>query len=299
MRNFRRAPEAFFIALLLMVVHSCSLLLHSPAVVQDADAAFEAGEYEEALRLYGQYIDAQKSRNRDVNGAVLNRAGVSAFELGQTQAAIDYLELARHTPESDALTYATLAKAYRTVDNLSREISNLERYLEAYPGHEEADVLRKRLFIALVESRNWHQAADLWLEFPGEKYKDEALMTGFLKVNRALENTGKASDLADMLLDLNPRNTEALDYLGRKHFDEAISRYNREMRAYEQNRTHRQYAKLLEAFEIMNTDFRIALNYFLRLYEQDPRPEYASFLANIYERFQDEERARYFRSRAR
>ena len=299
MIQHKRAPILVYFVFAIFFVHSCALLQPTAELENQADAAWEAGNFEEAFGLYEQIIEAHQSREQAVDGVLLNRAGISAWESGETQKALEYLELARHTADADAATFATLAKAYREVDNLSREITNLERYVERFPDGPEVKALRNRLFMTLVESLNWQQAKDLWADLGGDPYQDEEMLTAYLQVNRALDDVEKSAAIAEQLLDLNRNNQEALDFLGRMHFDQAVSLYNREMRAYEQNRTHRQYAQLLEALEITNTDFRIALNYFERLYALDPKPEYATFLANIYERFQDEERARYYRQRAR
>lgn len=289
----------FFISVILLsTIIACSSLRQVSELGQRADQAYEAGDLQGAYELYVRIIETTPSRDQLSDGHVYNRAGVLAFKFGDTGKSLDYLELARHTPAADADTYITLARAYREVDNLSREITNLERYIEHFPNGDDADVARKRLFETYVESMNWHLAADLWGDLPGDPYRDKDLMEAYLLMHKALGNDEKATDIAEKLLDMNPNNIPALDHLARKHFNEAVSRHNREMRAYEQNRTHRQYAILLEAFEIINTDFRIALDYFKRLYRQDPRPEYAGFLANIYERFQDEENARYYQRRA-
>lgn len=299
MKHQIKRPIFFIISIILFSsIIACSPLRQVSELSQRADQAYAAGDFTEAYELYVKVIETTSSRDQLSDGHVYNRAGVLAYKLGDTGKSLEYLELARHTPAADAGTYITLAKAYREIDNLSREITNLERYMEHYPGGDDADYARKRLFETYVESLNWQLAANLWDDLPGNPYQDEGLMEGYLMMHKALDNDEKATDVAEKLLDLNRDNIPALDHLARKHFNEAVSRYNREMRAYEQNRTHRQYAILLEAFEIINTDFRIALDYFQRLYNQDPRSEYAGFLANIYERFQDEEKARYYRRRA-
>jgi len=293
--------RGFYVIILLTIsvlINGCGSLGHISRLSEEAEKAYEAGDYERALIAYQEVIDAERGQNRSVDGQIYRRAGYSAYQTGDTDRAIEYMEFARHTEAADEKTFAVLAKSYREIDNLSREITNLERYVELHPEGEEFVEMQRRLFETLVESMNWHQAHDLWPQLSGEPYKDEGLMADYVLVNQALGYDDKAADLSEKVLDLNLYNKIALDFLGRKHFNEAVSRYNREMRAYESNRTHRQYAQLLEALEIVNTDLRIALNYFTRLYEQDPKPEYAGFLANIYERFQDEERARYYRRRA-
>lgn len=288
-------------AILLMtiiIVNGCASIGHLARLSEEADQAFMAGDYERALTVYQELIDTERSHDRSVEGIFYQRAGIAAYETGNTDRAIEYMEFARHTEAADANTFLVLAKSYREIDNLSREITNLERYVEMFPDGEAFDEMQRRLFETLIESLNWQQAYDLWPKLAGNPYQEEDLLASYVKVNQALGKDEKAADIAEKVLDLNVYNKIALDFLGRRHFHDAVNRYNREMRAYEANRTNRQYAQLLEALEVINTDLRIALNYFTRLYEQDPRPEYAGFLANIYERFQDEERASYYRRRA-
>ncbi len=288
----------YILAMAIIILNGCASIGHVARLSEDAEQAFMAGDYEKALTLYHELIDTQRGQDRPVDGLYYQRAGFAAYQTGDTDRAIEYLEFARHTEAADENTFAVLAKSYREIDNLSREITNLERYVGLYPDGEAFDEMQKRLFETLVESMNWQQAYDLWPELAGDPYQDESLLASYVIVNQALGNDEEAADIAEKVLDLNAYNKTALEYLGRRHFQDAVNRYNREMRAYETNRTHRQYAQLLEALEVVNTDLRIALNYFTRLYEQEPKPEYAGFLANIYERFQDEERARYYRRRA-
>ena len=294
----KRTYHFIILVTTIIIVNGCASIGHMARLSEEADQAFEAGDYEKALTYYQDFIDAQRGQERSVGGRYYQRAGISAFETGNTGQAIEYMEAARHTDAADANTFFVLAKSYRETDNLSREITNLERYVNMYPDGEAFDDMQKRLFETLVESLNWQLAYDLWPQLSGNPYEDEDLLALYVLVNRALDKDDKAADMAEKVLELNIYNKIALDFLGRHHFHEAVNRYNREMRAYEANRTHRQYAQLLEALEIINTDLRIALDYFIHLYQQDPKPEYAGFLANIYERFQDEERANYYRRRA-
>lgn len=299
MKNQIKHPIILILSIILLsAINACSPLRQVSEPSLEADQAYAAGDFAKAYELYVGVIETTPSRDQLSDGHVYNRAGILAYKLGDTGKSLEYLELARHTPAADADTYITLAKAYRKIDNLSREITNLERYIEHFPNGSDVDYALNQLFKTYVESLNWQLAMNLWSDLPGDPYMNEDLVESYLIMHKALDNDEKATDIAEKLLDLNANNIYALDHLARKHFNEAVSRHNREMRAYEQNRTNRQYAQLLEAFEIINTDFRIALDYFQRLYRQDPRPEYAGFLANIYERFQDDENARYYRQRA-
>ncbi len=283
---------------LAIFIAGCAPLRHIEELSKEADAAMEAGERERALDLYEQIIAMHRENDRSVDGRILRNAGLIAFDLGETSKAIEYLDPVRHTDAADAQTYRALALSYREIDNLSREIRMLEYYVNHYPAGVDFGEMQRRLFMTYVESQNFRQAYDLWPELEGSPEEDENLMSAYLEVLIALDHDKQATLHAEQILAMNRNNLTALDWLARHHFREADALYRREMQAYEQNRTHRQYAQLLDALEIVNTNLRIALDYFTRLYNQNPTSEYASFLANIYERFQDEDNARYYRRRA-
>lgn len=285
-------------ALLLLFFSACALLRPYDELASDAEAALEAGDKVQALTHYDALIAAYEEDDERAPGEVYQQAGLLAYALDDTSKSIDYLEQARYTSAANAETYETLAKAYRDIDNLSREITMLEHYVDNYPGTDAYQAMQYRLFETLGESRNHEQAHALWKELDGEPRKDERMLTMYLQVLQSLEKDKETTRTAEDLLKLNDDNMEALDWLAKKHFRQAEYLYNREMQAYEENRTHRQYAQLLDALEVVNTDLRIALDYFKRLYEQEPSSEYASYLANIYARFQDEEKARYYQNRA-
>jgi hypothetical protein len=44
--------------------------------------------------------------------------------------------------------------------------------------------------------------------------------------------------------------------------------------------------------------FQKSLDYFLTLYETDPKPEYAKYIGNIYKRLQKEDKAEYYHEKA-
>lgn len=288
----------FTVLLTLIFFTSCSSLRSLDELSESAETAYEAGNQEEAFEAYNRLIAAYRNQNREPDGEIYQRAGLIAFELNETAKAIEYLELARHSHAVDDKTYLTLAKAYREIDNLSREITMLEQYVEGYSHGPDFKDMQRRYFLTLAESLNYQQAYALWPQLAGEAGSDETLLTAYLQTLQALGHERQATLKAEEILSLNRNNIKALDWLAKRHFRQADDLYRREMQAYEQNRTRRQYAQLLESLEVINTDLRIALDYFKRLYAQDPRSEYASYMANIYERFQDDENARYYRRRA-
>ena len=279
-----------------LLIGSCSLLKPVAEIDEEKEAreAYSAGDYELALEEYERLIESRRDSEQDVDGEFFHCAGLSAFHLGLTTRALDHLERARHTDAVNDQTYAALALAYREIDNLSREITHLENYLTTYPEGDQAAALRVRYFETLAESRNWQQAYELWPDLREDARESYELLNHYFQVNMALGHENTSEELAEELLDMNKDHAEALDRLARRYFERAEARYQEEMDAYNRNRTHRQYAQLLAAFEELNKDFRTSLNYFLRLYELNPTREYASFLVNIYTRFENDERARYY-----
>ena len=276
---------------------SCSQIRPVAAEVDEERVAREAyskGDYALALEEYERLIEDSRNSEQEVDGELFNCAGLAAFALGMTSRALDHLERARHTDAANEQTYAALALAYREIDNLSREITHLENYLTNYPEGELADALRVRYFETLVESKSWQQAYALWPELGEKSQNDYEMLNHYFEVNLALGHEDKADELAEALLEFDENNVVALDRLAKKYFYRAETLYQQEMEAYNKNRTHKQYAQLLDAFEKLGEDFRTSLRYFLRLYGLNPTREYASFLRNIYARFENDGRVRYY-----
>ena len=283
---------------IIFIAGGCAALSQLDGKAEAADEIYETGEPAEALDAYEEVIAAYEEEGESVPPRIYRRAGLLAYELGDTGKTIDYLGEIRRTPHADAATHAALARSYREIDNLSLEITSLENYVENYPDGEEIDEMRAMLFETLVESEQTEEAYALWPQLDRSYRQDEAMMSAYMEVKQELGHEESVTELAEEILEINPDNPTALEWLGRKHLKEAEKRYNREMAAYEENRTHRQYAQLLEELEIVNTDLHIALDYFKRLFEQEPLPAYASYIANIYERLQNEEKADQYRNKA-
>ncbi len=99
------------------------------------------------------------------------------------------------------------------------------------------------------------------------------------------------------LLDLNPRHPAALEWNAKKYFWQGENRYKREMEAYENNKTTRQYRILLKELKKSTRDYKKALGFFEKLWAVKPseRERYASYLATIYARFGDKEKADHYK----
>lgn len=284
--------------LILLFLASCATLRQGNQLTEDAHIAFLNQDYETALASYEQFIQENAGDITLIPDSIYRDAGLSAFYLEQPGKAMDYLINIRHSDVANAQTQYALALLNREIDNLSREITALESYVENYPEGEHIEKMRERLFETYAQSRNYEKALPLWSEIEGNARKDESLLNDYFTILKELEKEeDELYNVASELLALNPDNTDALYYLATHYFYRAENRYQSEMEAYERNRTHRQYAQLLKAFELVNADFRKSLNHFLHLYSIDPQRRYARFIGNIYLRFEDREKAKYYHSK--
>jgi tetratricopeptide (TPR) repeat protein len=282
-----------------LFISSCTVSKQVKQLNYDAETAYQAGDYQLALNSYEELISLRTDRNKKVEGLVYQKAGLAAWEIEEAQKAIDYLEKAKQTSAVNSKTLATLAKAYLKIDNLSREINNLEEYVEKYPQGEELNEVNRQLFIAYIESTNWDLAKNLWPSLDSEYHSDPRVMDGYLKLNRQLGESENLVDMARQLLKIEPNNLEALEVLAQEFYKMAEDSYQKEMRAYERNKTTRQYRQLLKELEVINANFKTSRDYFERLYKLDPNPRYATFLGNIYTRFDNKKQANYYYKKAK
>ncbi len=284
-----------FFLLIFLLLASCATLRQGNPFADEAHQAFKNEEYETALASYEEFIQQHQDDVTLIPDSIYRNAGLSAFYSDQPAKALDYLNNIRHSDLANAPVQYALAMLNRQIDNLSREITALEHYVENYPEEKHIVEMRERLFETYVESKNYDKALSLWPQIEDKARKEESSLNDYFTILKELEKEEeKLFGVANELLALNPDNTDALYYLATHYFYRAENRYQAEMDAYERNRTHKQYAQLLKAFDIVNADFRKSLNYFLHLYSIDPQRRYARFIGNIYLRFEDREKARYY-----
>jgi tetratricopeptide (TPR) repeat protein len=293
MKNF------YFYIFVLLFAASCSSSKQFTQLSSNAQKEYTNGNFEQSLSQYENIIALYASKNKEVDGSAYLYAGLSAWELKQSQKAIDYLEKAKQTPKITSLGYLTLAKAYFNADNLSREISNLEEYIDKFPSGTELSDVRKQLFTAYVRSENWEPANSLWTTIGDECQNSTEYLVGYLSVCRKMGLDEQRDKTAQQILKLDKKNVDALEVLADKYFWLAENRYQSEMKTYNSNRTNKQYSILLKALETINENFKVSRDYYLRLWEIEKNPKYATYLGNIYSRFDNKERSDYFYRQAK
>lgn len=285
--------------IIILLLQSCVSSLNTTKLSEDGEAAYQTGNYEAALIAWEQIIESREGKGKKAKALVYVGGGKSALELGQNDKARKYLETAREIGFSSPEMYVSLAKVYKNIDNLSKEITALETYHEKYPQGEKINTINTRLFETYVESENWDLAIDLWPEIKTQAQSNTGLLAGYLTVNKNMENTTVCDKLARQILKLEASNVTALEWYAEKYFWKAENLYVSEMKAYKNKRTSNQYKKLLKALDEVWPTFRKSRDYFLKLYKIEPKKEYAKYLGKIYTRFDNKQKANYYNKKAK
>jgi len=262
--------------------------------LQDANNAFSAGDYQKALTNYEEIVELKKLEKKRPDSTIYQNAGISAWELKQTDKAIQYLEIAKRYPIATDKTYSILAKIFLEKDNLSKEITNLEAYTTKYPQGSEIQAMRKQLFNAYLKSENWDSSYKLWTSIDPKDQNDAKMLNSYFKVCEKLNYKNQLDGVAQKLLKADANNIDALEHFAEKYYWLAENSYIKEMKAYNEHKTQEQYQKLLAAFKVLNENYKISRDYFLRLYQISPKSRYATFLGNIFTRFENKEKADYY-----
>ena len=284
----------YLIIVLAIALSDCSTGTNLTKTIQDGETSYEAGDYQAALNYYETVITDYKNQGKENECPVYYRAANAASQLGMTDKATAYLEQNRYTPNVNGDTYFELSKLYRKVDNLSKELDALETYLEKYPEGNKTEQVHARLFEIYVEIENWEMALEEWEKIPHEKQDDPGFIEGYFYAYIAMENDSVCDALATVLLTNDAQNLLALDWTAKKYFWKAEDRYQAELKAYDENKTNKQYIRLLKALNEVSVDFKTSLGYFKTLYELDPNPKTAKYLGNIYNRLDNKKKADYY-----
>lgn len=280
--------------LLALVAVACSTGTNVSKAIREGETAYQAGDYPTALQYYESVIAEYNKEGKSNECPVYFAAADAASELGMQDKAIGYLEQNRFTDRVNGDTYLQLSMLYRDKDNLSKELDALETYLDKYPDGDQTTWVHRRLFEIFIEIEEWDRATDEWFALPDSAHGDPELVEKYFLANRALKNDSICDRLGVALLEGDSENLPALDWMAKKYFWQAEYRYQAELKAYDENRTNRQYNKLLKALDEVSDDFKTSLGYFTTLYDLDPTAQTAKYLGNIYNRLDDKKKAAYY-----
>lgn len=294
-KSIMKFSKFILVSVIILLMQSCA----SMKLTSEGNAAYEKGDYKNVLLNLEQVINSKESSSKKAKGEVYEQAGIAAFELNNIEKAQKYLETAKDIAYSSEPMYATLAKVYKQIDNLSKEITTLEIYCKKYPQGKNANEIKARLLETYVESENWDLAIKLWPQIESQAQNNANILANYLVVNKNLENKETCEEIAKQLEAIDSKNITLLEYYADKYFWEAENLYVSEMNAYKKKRTSSQYKKLLNALDKVWPNFQKSRDYYLTLYKIEQKPEYAKYLAMIYTRYDDKEKAAYYNKKAK
>jgi len=289
---------ALITLLFVFALTACTVSKQLKQLGIQAQYQYKEGNYAEAYSLYDEIISIKTGQGKDAEANVYQNAGIAALHVDRVSDAINYLEKVKERSSANAQTYYYISKAYLKVDNLSREIINLEEFTRMYPDKEEIADVNHQLFMAYVRSENWDKAHTQWTLLSSKQQEEVLTIEGYVKVVQHLGHPNEVLSLAKKLLQSDSKNVLGLEVLAVHYYNLAENSYQSEMKAYEKNRTNRQYKQLLAALKVINKNFKTSSDYFESLYKLKPEPRFANYLGNIYTRFENKSKANYYYSKA-
>ena len=272
----------------------CSTTLTLNKQIAIADQAISTGDYETALASYTKLINDQQSKDKEISGSIYSSAAKAAFRLNKITEAEMYFKQAYYKGYADAEMYSNMISIYKSIDNLSKEIDALEYFVKNFKADDRFTNFNQRLLETYIESENWEKAVALWPSLDTKNQMDVHNMELYLTALKNLNNESKSDMVANAILKLNVTSQPALEWMAEKFFMRAENRYQKEMTAYEKNKTNKQYKIMLKALDVVTSNFKKSLKYYQKLYKLYPSKEYAKFMANIYIRFQDKAKSEYY-----
>jgi tetratricopeptide (TPR) repeat protein len=258
-----------------------------------AEAAESQSNYAEAVKQWNLYFSETAREEIDIDGITYARAAKTAFRAGMDNQSADWFDQARYRNYADKEMYFMLAEIFRKQNNFSKELSALEYYFENFDKNNTD--INLRLFSLYHEINETEKVLNIWPLLSPEDQKTEKNLDIFFELNKLLNNEQICDSISLELLKIAPGHTGALEWNATKFYRKAENHYQAEVEKYENNRTRRQYRILLDELKQVTADFKTALNYFEKLWEQNRDVKYAGYLANIYTRLNDKEKAEYFR----
>ncbi len=288
--------HSFYLLILVNILVSCGAPKQSINYSQLAENAYQSGEYQQSIDQWQQYIENQETNSLEINPKVYADIAKAYFQMEQYEKAEQYFDQARNKDYADDEMYVMMSQRYRMIDNLSKELTTLEYYRDHFSSRKDSIQMRNRLFETYIESENWKPAQTVWKEMDMESQQSEEYLQQYFEMNKALEQKEQCDEISLQLLAINAQNKDAMEWQAKKYFKLAEDRYQTAMAAYNKKKTTKNYKILLKELDLVTADFKKSLEYFESLWEMEEGKKYASYLANIYVRFDDKKKADYYKS---
>ena len=259
-----------------------------------AQAASAEGNFGGALQNWESYFSQLNAKNLAIPQGDYVMAANDAFKAQNFPKAVSWFDSARLDGYEGADMHLACAAIFRSQDNLSRELTSLRVLADKYPEVAAKEGIHTRLFEIYMEIDR-EKALAQWNKLDETVQGTEKYLENYFLLNKNLNNNALCDSLAEVLLVLNPGHVAALEWNGEKYYWLSENRYQTEMEKYNKKRTHVQYQFLLGELKKVTADFIRSRDYFEKLWKKDENPRYATFLANIYNRLDNPEKAQYYK----
>ncbi len=256
--------------------------------------AEESGDYILATERWEYYFN-QLPPDNEVEDSVYAHAAQTAFEASKLEKSLEWFEQARQKGYDEPSMYQTLAQIYQYQGNISKELTALEEYIDKSMNADPEAY--SRLFSIYNTTDQPKKAVEAWERMPDTEKRTEQNLERFFTLNKQMDNDSRADSVSLALLEVAPDHVGALEWQAQKNYDLGTVRYQREMDKYEARPTTGNYQTLLRGLKAASVHFRDALQYFEKLWEVNPddRSRYAEYMNNIHVRFNDKQKADYYR----
>ncbi len=284
----------FVVTVALFIAIGCKTAVTVVDYRQSAETAEEAGDYVIATEAWKAYFE-QLPAGSEPEGSVYAQAAQTAYQAADVNQALKWFDQAIHSGYEDHSMYLTLAQIYRHQGNISKELTAIQEFRERSP--EANPDVNARLFSIYYTTNQPEKAMEAWSEVPDTQKRTEQFLDRYFTLNKQLGNDATADSVSIELLKIAPEHVDALEWQAQKNYEKGEERYQREMKNYQDRPTTGNYQTLLRGLKAASVDFRKALEYFEKLWEVNPddRQEYAVYMNNIHVRFNDKEKADYYR----
>lgn len=279
---------------ILFGVASCKTPVNLTAYKESAETAEAAGDYLIATEAWEAYF-AQYPADNELEGSVYAQAAHTAYRATEIEQALEWFQQAMQKGYDEPSMYQTLAEIYKFQGNVSKELTAIEEYIEK-SGKADPEVY-SRLFSIFYTTDQPQKAMEAWEKMPDTEKRTEQNLERYFSLNKQLNNEAKLDSVSLALLEVAPEHVGALEWQAQKNYERAEARYQSEMKKYEARPTTGNYQTLLRGLKASSAVFREALRYFEKLWEVNPdsRDQYAVYMNNIHVRFNDKEKADYYR----
>lgn len=282
------------------LIFSAALLLASCSSTQkgigtqDADLAYSQKNYVSALESYNRVIDSYTAKKQKAPASVLAAAGKCLYNLNDKQKAMDMFSQASDLGFTDEESLFMRISYYGELDNLSKEVDCLDKYVADYPQGANISAVNARLFSRYVEMAEYDKAFGIYSHLSESDKDNIPMLEKYYQTCKKLGKDSEALAAGQKIYGIDPNNVTGLGVVAYQAYITTENEYVAAIKAYEAKKTNEAYAKLQKTTTPLVARFKKARDLYLKLYGITKKPHDAQILSRIYTRLNDKKNADYY-----